>query len=384
MRGGGLTQDSVHRRLAEFAAYLREYGVPVGTGAEVDLGRALTVLPPLDREGLREACAVILAKSPEQIAWVKEAFEQFFSPLFRRDGAAFPGQRSRPREARVGSGVPLPRTEGIEMEPATRETQIGIYSARAPGAGHFLTPLGTRPLLAFRRGARRFRRLTATLPGRRRLRSRYGEVDFGETVRRSVGRTGEWIELVRQTPGPRRTELVILWDVSGSMREHDARLFALVYSLERVSRTARVFAFSTHIEEITDELRRNGYPRAAAAVAARIAPAEGGTQIGACLHEFVQRYPAAIGDRATVVVVSDGWDRADASALGDELRRIQRRCHLVVWVSPYARRPGFEPKTAGLVAALPYTDLLLGPEDFRSSFPLPPIEWKERRAAASA
>ena len=379
-----VSSDRLHRRLAEFVAYLREEGVPAGTGAEVELARALTVLPSLDRESFRIACGAILAKSPEQLALVGGAFDEFFSPTFSREHMASPGQQSRIRAAPAHRGGAVPGGPDSENEPITGVTQFGAYSAEAPGAGHALTTVSLRELLSLRRGARRFRTTSATLPGRRLGRSRTGEVDFAETLRRSVGREGEWIEIMRHSPQPRRAEFVILWDISGSMREHDALLFALVFSLERVSRTARVFAFSTRIEEITEEIRRHGYRQAIPVVAARLERTEGGTQIGPCLRQFADQYPNAVGDRVTVVVVSDGWDRAGTREVDEELRRIHQRGHLVVWVSPYARRPGFQPQTAGLVAALPYTDLLLGPEDFQSPYPLPPIDWKASRTATPA
>jgi len=369
-------RDHVHRRLAEFAEFLRERGLPVGIGAEVELGRAVAILPALDRESFREASGAILAKSPEELLLLYRAFDLFFSSNMARRGIPSPGQSTAVRPLRAASGKrgPDPSPAESGAEPPTGVTTFGTYSSQAPAAGHVLAPLGRRDMLALRRGARRFRRRAATLPGRRFARARRGLVDFPETLRRSIARGGEWMELSRHSPEDRRAELVVLWDVSGSMREHDASLFALVYSLERLSRSARVFAFSTRVEEITDEIRRHGYRRATAVVAARIARAEGGTQIGSCLRQFFERYPAAIGDRVTVVVVSDGWDQAEATAVAEELRRIRRRSHLVVWVSPYARRPGFEPKTAGLVAALPYTDLLMGPEDFLAPFPLPPLD----------
>lgn len=372
--------DHIHRRLAEFIGFLRQRGLPVGIGSEVELGRALRLLPALDRDNVRDACLTLLAKSPEQIEAVRIAFNLFFSPGFDRSRIPSPGQSVTPREVSVsaGSAGPMP-SEATPASPV-RDTQLGIYSALAPGAGHDLGPLTPREMLSFRRGARRFRRRTATLPGRRWVHSRRGEVDFPATLRRSASWGGEAIELARHTPRKRRTDLVILWDVSGSMREHDARLFGLVYALERVSRSARTFVFSTRIAEITEDIRCHAYRPACDIVAARIARAEGGTQIGPCLRQFADRYPTAVTDRVTVVVVSDGWDRAGSTAVGEELHRIHQRGHLVVWVSPYARRPGFRPKTAGLVAALPYTDLLLGPEDFRSPYPLPPIAWKESRA----
>ena len=119
-------------------------------------------------------------------------------------------------------------------------------------------------------------------------------------------------------------------------------------------------------------------------MAARIAGTEGGTQIGACLRQFGERYPAAIGDRATVVVVSDGWDRADATAVAEELRKIQRLQPSRRVGEPVCPAIGFEARTAGLVSALPFTDALLGPEDFQSPFPLKAIAWKDARFPAAA
>jgi uncharacterized protein len=379
-----VSPDHLHRRLAEFVAFLRERAVRVGIGAEVDLGQAIGFLSVLDRDGVRDACGAVLAKTPEELDAVERGFDAFFSPEFSRRKIPSPGQMvTRPPTAVPGGRVDSTPVEA-RIGPPVGETHFGMYSAQAPGVGHDLGPLSAREMLSLRRGARRFRRRTSTLPGRRFARARRGEVDFPETLRRSMGWRGETIELSRRTPRKRRADLVVLWDVSGSMREHDAPLFGLVYALERVSRSARVFAFSTRIAEVTEEIRRHGYRQAVPLVAARIARAEGGTQIGPCLRQFSDRYPNAVGDRVTFVVVSDGWDRAGSTAVGEELRRIHRRGHLVVWVSPYARRPGFRPKTAGLVAALPYTDLLLGPEDFRSPYPLPPIEWKGARVPAAA
>jgi uncharacterized protein with von Willebrand factor type A (vWA) domain len=38
---------------------------------------------------------------------------------------------------------------------------------------------------------------------------------------------------------------------------------------------------------------------------------------------------------------------------------LQRSCHRLIWLDPLASRPGFEPSTLGLRAALPYIDELV-------------------------
>lgn len=61
-----------------------------------------------------------------------------------------------------------------------------------------------------------------------------------------------------------------------------------------------------------------------------------------------------------MVVASDGWERGDVTVLGEEMARLRRLAHRVVWVSPHAGKEGFAPETAGLRAALPAVDVLVG------------------------
>ncbi len=212
--------------------------------------------------------------------------------------------------------------------------------------------------------------MTATLPGRRTERAHRGMIDFAATFRHNLRHGGEWLELRHRHFRPGRSELVLLWDVSGSMREHDSGLFGLVHALARVVRSSRVFAFSTRVEEITTDVQAFGYRRSAARVGARVDRTEGGTRIGACLSQFVAGYGSLVRASTTVLVLSDGWDLGEADLVGAELEWIARRARIVVWVNPYARQHGFSPETGALRAALPYIDLLLAPEDFASS-PVP-------------
>jgi len=85
-----------------------------------------------------------------------------------------------------------------------------------------------------------------------------------------------------------------------------------------------------------------------------------------CLVDFLRRYAQLVNGQTTVVVLSDGWDLGDSAHLSDALRRIHRLSHLLVWVNPHADDHRFEPATAGMKAALPHVDLLLGPADFEN------------------
>ena len=86
----------------------------------------------------------------------------------------------------------------------------------------------------------------------------------------------------------------------------------------------------------------------------------GGTRIGEVLHDFNYRWARRVlSERAVVVLISDGWDRGDAALLRTEIDRLQRSCGQLIWLNPLAGSPGFEPRTRGLQAALPFVDLHL-------------------------
>ena len=67
----------------------------------------------------------------------------------------------------------------------------------------------------------------------------------------------------------------------------------------------------------------------------------------------------ATGGGAVVVVASDGWERGDPSLLGEQMRRLSRLAHRVVWANPHRGKPGYAPVTGGMRVALPYVDDLV-------------------------
>jgi uncharacterized protein with von Willebrand factor type A (vWA) domain len=86
----------------------------------------------------------------------------------------------------------------------------------------------------------------------------------------------------------------------------------------------------------------------------------GGTRLGEALRAFLDLWgQRGTARRAVVVIASDGWERGDASLLGEQMRRLNRLAHRVVWVNPHRGKRGFAPITGGMVAALPHLDELI-------------------------
>ncbi|WP_346768013.1 VWA domain-containing protein [Streptomyces tendae] len=57
-----------------------------------------------------------------------------------------------------------------------------------------------------------------------------------------------------------------------------------------------------------------------------------------------------------MVLLSDGWERGDPELLAEEMRRLHRLAHRVIWANPLKARPGYAPLAAGMAAALPSVD----------------------------
>ena len=57
-----------------------------------------------------------------------------------------------------------------------------------------------------------------------------------------------------------------------------------------------------------------------------------------------------------VLLISDGWDRGDPAVLREQVERLQRSCHRLIWLNPLIGTADYAPLTRGLQAALPFVD----------------------------
>jgi uncharacterized protein len=222
-----------------------------------------------------------------------------------------------------------------------------------------------------RRSARLVERIAAAVPRRRsrRLRSA-GEghtFDKRRTLRSAMRTDGYpvmryWRER-RLVP----RKLVFVVDVSGSMEPYARAMVMFLQAAVRAGRTVEAFTFGTRLTRVTPELSGRD-PERAIAAATRVVPDwAGGTRIGPNLKALNDTFGRRGLTRGSVVViVSDGWERGDISALRQEMQRLRRSAHTIVWVNPLAGEPGYEPLAKGMAAAIPYIDRFLPGHNLRS------------------
>lgn len=199
---------------------------------------------------------------------------------------------------------------------------------------------------------------------RRRARGRSGgRVALRATLARARRTGWEPLTLVRERPEKRPRRVVVLCDVSGSMRAQAAAHLHLARALTRLLET-ETFTFGTRPTRLTPLLRRGTVDEAQAKVTEAVTDRFGGTRIAASLRELLASRHGALLRGAVVVVLSDGWDSDSPEAMTAAMKRLRRRAHRVVWANPRAAAHGFTPSTGGMSAALPHCDALLPAHSF--------------------
>jgi uncharacterized protein with von Willebrand factor type A (vWA) domain len=144
-------------------------------------------------------------------------------------------------------------------------------------------------------------------------------------------------------------------------------LLRFVHALEHGLDAVEVFVFGTRLTRITRELRKRDVDQAIEDVVASVDDWSGGTRIGEAIKTFNYEWSRRVlRSGATVVVISDGWDRGDPDLLGDEMARLQRSCRRLIWLNPLLGAPGYQPLTQGIRAALPSIDHFLPVHNLKS------------------
>jgi len=354
-----VAREAVTGPLSELAARMRAGGARVGMGELLGAHRALSAVDPSSRVETFFALRAALCSSRADQAVFAQAFADTFAgqPMPPElDQLMDIGVIQKPAPPRVG--VPSPGDEGLQegVEPVPaawseaellREKDFASYTdAERALARRLLAQIA-------RRGPTRVSRRTKATRRRREVH------DLRATVRASLRHGGELMERRwrDQTQRPRR--LVLVCDVSGSMSPYARMLLQYVQACVAGRARVEAFVFGTRLTRITRELEGRDPDRALARAGHHVADWSGGTRIGAAIAQLNREHGRRIGRGAIVVVLSDGWDRGDPELLAEEMGRLSRCAHRVVWLNPLAADPRYEPLTRGMRAALPHVDHLL-------------------------
>jgi uncharacterized protein len=337
---------------------LRERGMMVTTGHAIDAVRALRCGALEARERTYLSLRCVLVGRPEELEIFDEVFEDFFSRERELpEGPVRVHRRSPPRDEASAPSLSSWSEPGEGGEGEEPEEVPAASDAHALSDKDF-SGFGAEELDEIRRISARIARRLAARPSRRWKSGRRGpRMDLRRTLRRMLSTGGEAIDLRFRKRRPRKTRIVALCDVSGSMDLYSRFLLQFLYALQGTVARVESFVFSTTLRRVTELLREPDYALALRGLSAEVHDWSGGTRIGACLAEFNRDYPGLVDGRTVTLILSDGWDTGDPALLGAEMESLQLRSRRVIWLNPLLGSPGYEPLTQGMQAALPHVSV---------------------------
>jgi uncharacterized protein with von Willebrand factor type A (vWA) domain len=182
-------------------------------------------------------------------------------------------------------------------------------------------------------------------------------IDLRQTLRRSMRAGGASIELAFREHATRHPPIVALVDISGSMAEYSRILLHFLHAITDQRRRVHAFTFGTRLTNISRLLRTKD-PDEALALCGKAAPDwEGGTRIGAALHDFNRIWSRRVlPGGAVVLLFTDGLERQGLEQLAFEADRLHRSCRKLVWLNPLLRFDAFEARAGGIRTLLPHVD----------------------------
>ena len=337
------------RYLAGFPPYLRGFGFTTSPEQTVAFLEAVELLGPQGIDDVRRAAVATLGPPHERAG----EFDALFRAWFHGEFAPVPRESEDETEVRVHeeSGVAYepsdPPDPGESGQSATAVEMLGDRRFRAETA-----------IERLRRFAREAPERLPRRRGLRRRRARRGEaVDLPRALRTAVRHGGDTPVLPWRRRTPRQRRILLLLDVSGSMKEHTESTLRFAHALSHAAERMEGFTLGTRLTRVTGALRLRNPDAALAKASALVPDFDGGTRIGDALAAFlaVPRF-AGFARGAAVVVLSDGLERGGPDTMTGAVARLSRLAWRVSWLTPLAADPEFRPETTALAAIEPFLD----------------------------
>lgn len=365
----------VTRAQSHLFAFLRELhsgGLSVPPNKQLDFFTGIEALGPSTSGQLYWLGVATLVTSERGQAIYDEVFQQFFGGT---------------QDATVVADEPADEAEDAEEEPEEEEaTGSGendvsdAILAESGGSGlraSLLSPEGSRRFASTTAAAASYMaRIRTELPSalptvrsrRRRSGTRRQQVDLRATHLDARSTYGEIVKLRWLHRPNYQRRLLILVDVSGSMKQYSPDYLRFAHAAVASCARVEVFTFGTRLTRVTSTLRIREVDSALAALAQVVLDADGGTLIGESLQEFLGNARLVTMARgAQVLILSDGLERGDCTSMVSSVRRLSQLAHRLSWWSPLACDPNYRPLTRGMSAIAGELDAIAGVDDLPSS-----------------
>lgn len=361
------TSGSGERLAVGFVQVLRRLGLKVPASSTIDFTLALGAVGITERDSVYWAGRATLLHHPEDVALYDHAFRSYWErgPLELMQ-VEVPSATTLVLDSEDddidGGEDPDPEEPSEDIE-AVRFSRVEILAAKdfSECSDDELAEL-TRMMSQLRFTT--FRRLSRRqVPTKRRG----DRPDLGRTVRWALRHHGEPLRWAHTEAASRPRRLIMILDVSGSMESYARALIRFVHAAVVSRGRVEVFTIGTRLTRLTRQLNNRDPDAALAAATPEVQDWAGGTRLGEAMTRFNDEWGVrGLARGAVVVVLSDGWDRGEAPLLGEQMQRLHRVTHRLIWVNPLKASPGYAPLAAGMAAALPHVDDFVSGNTYQS------------------
>lgn len=161
-----------------------------------------------------------------------------------------------------------------------------------------------------------------------------GRLDIGKTLRKNIQNDGILFDTYwRKTP-KKKSKVVALCDVSGSVSAYSKFLLLFLYSLSDVLPNIRSFCFSNQSDEVTDLFERFDAEEAIDRALKKCG--QGSSDYGQSLDDFSRLCLDDINTQTTVIILGDGRTNMAEPRL-EVLQQIYQQAKTVIWLNPERR-----------------------------------------------
>ena len=372
-----MTEQTFLQQITDFCRLLRQMGVNVTTTNQLSWCESVQLIDIGEREAFYHTARTNLIAGEAE----RETFDTAFDLFWRYPRPEFqavdmeeqtPEPTSLQDLSDAGDEQDIVEqwldTEEAEDSEEGQEDDSTAYSAEDLLSRKDFSEFTTEDMEKAREIVAKLAAVLATKLSRRKVVGKKGKtIDFRRSWRQSLVHGGEPLELIRKQQKIKKTKILLLCDVSGSMDCYAKFLIQFIYGMQQELREVDVAVFSTHLTNITGLLRRKGLAEGLNEVANVVPDWSGGTKIGESLLEFYRQFaPSFSAYRSVVILISDGWDRGDVDVLRRSMEMIHRHAYRLIWLNPLLGSDGYQPICRGIRTALPYVDYFLPAHNLES------------------
>ncbi len=372
-----MTEQTLLQQITDFCRLLRQMGVNVTTTNQLSWCESVQLIDIGEREAFYHTARTNLIAGEAE----RETFDTAFDLFWRYPRPEFQAvdmeeQTPEPTSLQDLSDAADEQdiveqwldTEEAEDSEEGQEDDSTAYSAEDLLSRKDFSEFTKEDMEKAREIVAKLAAVLATKLSRRKVVGKKGKtIDFRRSWRQSLVHGGEPLELIRKQQKIKKTKILLLCDVSGSMDCYAKFLIQFIYGMQQELREVDVAVFSTHLTNITGLLRRKGLAEGLNEVANVVPDWSGGTKIGESLLEFYRQFaPSFSAYRSVVILISDGWDRGDVDVLRRSMEMIHRHAYRLIWLNPLLGSDGYQPICRGIRTALPYVDYFLPAHNLES------------------